>query len=403
MTSCPGSTVKLLSSGPIKKRQLTVAGTATGRGQYDRTRDPCTRGGQNGDGDHRRTTHWWPHSFVAHTRELVLQARGQFFKLWPDVSTGLFLDEEREIEEYNLVRTVQSLSRHLSQFTPEDFDYLIIDEAHHATADTYQKLLRYFRPKFTLGLTATPDRADGLSALEVFRNAAHRLSFARPWNGRIGPDPLRPRPDEFDLSRVRFNQIQYNRRDIEERVLVPSRDQLIVDTYSNTSLAAKRSPSASTCAMARIWPSDSEHRDSCARRFRQDEPDRSESLPRSVCPGRAPRALRVRPFERGLGLPGRGGAADGPPDSLKVIYLQQIGRGTRKAPGKECLIVFDFVDNANRYNQSLSLHRILGKSQYNAGSLVLVTAGSYRTRERSPGAGRRPHTGSAGGALGSRI
>ena len=52
------------------------------------------------------------------------------------------------------------------------------------------------------------------------------------------------------------------------------------------------------------------------------------------------------------------------PTLSKVIYLQQIGRGTRKAPGKECLIVFDFVDNATRYNQSLSLHRILSNSQY---------------------------------------
>ena len=56
--------------------------------------------------------------FVVHTRELVLQARDQFLKLWPDVTTGLFLDEERETEEYNLVGTVQSLSRHLSQFAP---------------------------------------------------------------------------------------------------------------------------------------------------------------------------------------------------------------------------------------------------------------------------------------------
>src|SRR5207237_4380917 len=60
------------------------------------------------------------------------------------------------------------------------------------------------------------------------------------------------------------------------------------------------------------------------------------------------------------------------PTLSKVIYLQQLGRGTRKAPGKECLIVFDFVDNASRYNQSLSLHRILGTARYRAGSLVLA-------------------------------
>ena len=236
--------------------------------------------------------------FVAHTRELVLQARDQFLKLWPDVTTGLFLDEDRETEEHNLVGTVQSLTRHLNRFAPEDFDYLIIDEAHHATAESYQKLLRYFRPKFTLGLTATPDRADGLSALEVFRNAAHRLSLREAVErGELVPIRCVRVRTNIDLSRVRFNQVQYNRRDIEETVLVPSRDQLIVETYRNTFLAAKRSPSVSTCDMARIWLSDSERRDSRARRFGQDEPDRSKSVPRRLCPGRAPRALCMRPVE----------------------------------------------------------------------------------------------------------
>jgi superfamily II DNA or RNA helicase len=60
------------------------------------------------------------------------------------------------------------------------------------------------------------------------------------------------------------------------------------------------------------------------------------------------------------------------PTLSKVIYLQQLGRGTRKAPGKECLVVFDFVDNASRYNQSLTLHRILGSAKYRAGSLLLA-------------------------------
>ena len=61
------------------------------------------------------------------------------------------------------------------------------------------------------------------------------------------------------------------------------------------------------------------------------------------------------------------------PTLSRVIYLQQLGRGTRKATGKECLIVFDFVDNANRYNQSLSAHRVLGKSSYRPGGLLLAT------------------------------
>ena len=129
---------------------------------------------------------------------------------------------------------MQSVARYLDQFDPKAFGYVIIDEAHHATGETYQKLLRYFRPQFTLGLTATPDRADGISALEVFQNAAHRLSLREAVEkGELVPIRCVRVRTNVDLSRVRFNQIQYHRRDIEEAVRVPSRDHLILETYQS--------------------------------------------------------------------------------------------------------------------------------------------------------------------------
>ena len=111
---------------------------------------------------------------------------------------------------------------------------MIVDEAHHATAESYQKLLRYFRPR----VHARPDRdtrpGRRLSALEVFRNAAHRLSLREAVErGELVPIRCVRVQTNIDLSRVRFNQVQYNRRDIEETVLVPSRDRLIVDTYKD--------------------------------------------------------------------------------------------------------------------------------------------------------------------------
>jgi superfamily II DNA or RNA helicase len=80
------------------------------------------------------------------------------------------------------------------------------------------------------------------------------------------------------------------------------------------------------------------------------------------------------------------------PTLSKVIYLQQLGRGTRKAPGKECLTVFDFVDNANRYNQSLSLHRVLGQSRYRPGGLVLAPAAAHEAEELTLAERRKPTT-----------
>lgn len=170
--------------------------------------------------------------FLVHTKDLVNQAHEKFRQFWPDVTAGLFLDDVRDTDEHVIIGTVQSVSKHLSEFSPTAFEYLIIDEAHHATADSYQRVLKYFRPKFTLGLTATPDRADGQSALGVFQNAAHRLSLRDAVaSGELVPIRCVRVETNIDLSHVRFNQVNYNRRDIEATVLVPSRDRLIVDTY----------------------------------------------------------------------------------------------------------------------------------------------------------------------------
>jgi len=80
------------------------------------------------------------------------------------------------------------------------------------------------------------------------------------------------------------------------------------------------------------------------------------------------------------------------PTLSKVIYLQQLGRGTRKAPGKDCLIVFDFVDNATRYNQSLNLHRLLGVSKYRPGGLLLAPKQELEQEEDAVASGEKPTT-----------
>jgi superfamily II DNA or RNA helicase len=313
--------------------------------------------------------------FVVHTKDLAVQAQKAMLEHWPLASVGVFFDERRDTEEHNIVATVQSLSRHVDQFPPDAFDYLIIDEAHHATASTYQAVLRYFRPGFTLGLTATPDRADGLSVLEIFRNTAHRLGLREAIErGELVPVRCVRVRTNIDLTRVRYNQIQYNRRDVEEAVLVPSRDQLIVDTYREHVLGRR----------AVVFCVNVRHGEDLAARFR------SHGIPAQSVSGRmtvAERRLQLDAFtggdirvlcacdllNEGWDCPQVEVLFMARPTLSKVIYLQQLGRGTRKAPGKECLIVFDFVDNATRYSQSLSLHRLLGQNGYRPGSLVLAS------------------------------
>ncbi|MHB1558161.1 MAG: DEAD/DEAH box helicase [Isosphaeraceae bacterium] len=330
--------------------------------------------------------------FVAHTHELVKQARAQFRRFWSDATTGLFTGDVKDAEVDNLVGTVDSVALHLGRFRPEDFAYLIIDEAHHATAESYQKLLRYFRPRFTLGLTATPDRADGLSALEVFRNTAHRLTLREAVErGELVPIRCVRVVTNVDLTRVRFNQVQYNRRDIEETVQVPSRDRLIVETYRDHVPGRK----------AVVFCVNVRHGEELAERFR------SEGIPARGVSGRMNRSDRAACLEafargeirvlcacdllnEGWDCPDVEVLLMARPTLSKVIYLQQLGRGTRKAPGKECLVVFDFVDNATHYNQSLSLHRILNVPRYRPGGLVLGPPDFLDREQATLEAGRPP-------------
>ena len=115
--------------------------------------------------------------FIAHTQELVDQAAKRFRELWTNTTVGRYCDAIKQPNAHVVCGSVQSVALHLDVFKDNDFDYLIVDEAHHAAADTYQKVLSYFKPAFTLGLTATPERADEKSILDIFKNTAHKLDI----------------------------------------------------------------------------------------------------------------------------------------------------------------------------------------------------------------------------------
>lgn len=330
--------------------------------------------------------------FLAHRRELVDQAYDAFRELWPEVSTGRFMGDVRDYEEQNIAGSIQSVSEHMEDFSPTAFEYLIIDEAHHATAPTYKRVLGYFRPQFVLGLTATPDRADGQSTLEVFRECAHRLTLREAVErGELAPIRCFRVVTNVDLSRVKFNQVQYNRKDLEETVIVPPRDRLIVDTYVRHVPGRK---AVAFCVNIR-------HGESLAELFRR------AGVPARSVSGRMPRAEReryLREFHEGTlrvlcacdilnegwDCPDVEVLLMARPTLSKVVYMQQLGRGTRKAPGKECLTVIDFVDNSTQYNHALSLNRVIGVGKYRPGGLLIAPPQQIDAEEAAIQRGEHP-------------
>ncbi len=100
--------------------------------------------------------------FVAHREEILKQSRDVFRRVIPDATMGLYHGGEKKSPNAAFVfASVQTLSRNLDHFASDAFDYIAVDEFHHAAAETYRKVLDHFSADFLLGLTATPERMDG--------------------------------------------------------------------------------------------------------------------------------------------------------------------------------------------------------------------------------------------------
>ena len=170
--------------------------------------------------------------FLVNALKLASQAKETFAKVWPEASLGEYTGSQKDMTQTVIFATVQSISKDLEKFSPTDFDYLIVDECHHAAANTYQKIFTYFHPKFILGLTATPERSDGEDMLELFQNVAHKMDLKTAVErGVLVPIRCIRVKTNIDLTDVRINGIKYNSQDLESKLFIPERNQLIVDTY----------------------------------------------------------------------------------------------------------------------------------------------------------------------------
>ena len=318
--------------------------------------------------------------FLAHTKELVDQAYNCFRNLWPEVSVGRYVEGYREADAYVVCGSIQSVAANIGIFAPDDFGYLVIDECHHGTADTYRKIMSYFNPSFTLGLTATPERTDGEDLLDIFKNVAHKLDLKTA----VELDTLVPVrciriATNIDLRDVRINGFQYNALDLESKIQIPGRNQLIVDTYCEY---VKSRPTVVFCMSVG-------HAQEMADLFQAKGID-ARSISGSTKPaerkrileqyesGKIPVLCACDLLNEGWDSPHTQVLFMARPTMSKTIYMQQLGRGMRKSEGKDYLMVFDFVDNANLFNMPYSMHRLLHLGEYRPGGLVLGKKESIR-------------------------
>ncbi|WP_252180369.1 DEAD/DEAH box helicase family protein [Endozoicomonas sp. 4G] len=287
--------------------------------------------------------------FVAHRKEILIQAQQTFVRIRPDARTGFYNGEERNKEADMLFASVKTLGQmeHLQQFSKDHFDYIVVDEFHHAYAKTYRDLLKHFEPKFLLGLTATPERTDQADVLSLCDN---NLVFERDLIHGINARLLAPfRYFGINDRYVNYKEIPWRNGKLDSGALENAfathrRAQHILEHWQEK----KQKRTLGFCITTR-------HADFMASVFVKagfraaavhsgSELRRHEAL-NQLEAGELDVLFSVDLFNEGTDLPAIDTVLMLRPTESKILFLQQLGRGLRLHQGKQHLVVIDFIGN----------------------------------------------------------
>ena len=173
--------------------------------------------------------------FVAHREEILQQAMATFRRVRPNARFGLFTGEKKDLEADILFASIQTLgkARHLRNFPPDSFDYVVVDEFHHASAPSYRKVLSHFRPKFMLGLTATPDRSDAADLLALCDdNLVYECNLLEGVNRQLlSPFKYRAIRDVADYEHIPWRSGRFDIDELAQRLETEERSQQVYDEW----------------------------------------------------------------------------------------------------------------------------------------------------------------------------
>ncbi len=295
--------------------------------------------------------------FVAHRQELLKQSLATFRAALRDGHFGeLLVADERPQLGSHVFASIQSLhERRLETLRPDAYDVVIVDEFHHAEADTYRALLEHLTPRTLLGLTATPERADGKNVLAFFE---HRIAFElRLWDaidqGLVVPFQYFGIHDDTDLSTVDFRAGRYDvsaleklytADDVRALAVLKELERQTPDVGALTALgfcvSVRHAEFMAAFFSKRGVPSLAVSGETPAR-------ERAEAL-RRLASGEVKVLFSRDLFNEGLDVPSVNTVLFLRPTESATVFLQQLGRGLRHETNKSCLTVLDFVGTARR-------------------------------------------------------
>lgn len=289
--------------------------------------------------------------FVAHREEILNQAAQTFLRIKPDSRIGYFMGQQRDTQVDVLCASVQTLGKevHLERFSPQHFDYIVIDEFHHAAAPTYHRLLNYFVPQFMLGLTATPDRTDRSDILSLCDD---NLVYEYPLFDGVRGQFLVPfhyygiYDENVDYTEIPWRNGQFDPNLLANKLATLGRARHALREWEKH----RQTRTLGFCVSIK-------HADFMAAHFRQNgiaaaavhgesELSRGEAL-EQLNAGELSVIFSVDLFNEGVDLPAIDTVLLLRPTESKILFLQQIGRGLRhsEGTGKDKLVILDFVGN----------------------------------------------------------
>ena len=317
--------------------------------------------------------------FVAHREEILKQAAISFKNVRHSDDYGFFYGKQKDTDKAVIFASVATLGRneYLTEdfFAPDYFDYVIIDEFHHAVNEQYQRIVKYFKPQFLLGLTATPERMDGKNIYEICDyNVPYEISLKEAINkGMLVPFHYYGIYDETDYSSLHLVKGRYDEKELNETYIGNiKRYDLIYKYYMKY-----RSKRALGFCCSRQHAEEMA-REFCKRgveavavysnadgEFSEDRDKAIEKLKKQEIK----MIFSVDMFNEGVDIAALDMVMFLRPTESPIVFLQQLGRGLRTSKGKEYLNVLDFIGNyekAGRAPLLLSGGKDFGeKSAYN--------------------------------------
>lgn len=293
--------------------------------------------------------------FVAHREEILKQAAQSFKNVRNSDDYGFFDGESKCTDKSMIFASVATLGRseylNNKYFASDYFNYIVIDEFHHAVNDQYQRIVNYFKPQFLLGLTATPERMDGRNIYEICDyNVPYEISLKEAINkGMLVPFHYYGIFDDTDYSRLHIVRGRYDEKELNETYIGNvHRYELIYKYYCKY---GSRQALGFCCSK--------EHAREMAREFSSrgipsvavfsdasgEYTEKRNVAIQKLKNGEIRAIFSVDMFNEGVDITSVDMVMFLRPTESPIVFLQQLGRGLRKCRGKEFLTVLDFIGN----------------------------------------------------------